>query len=62
MTPDPELIIALVERWHPETNTFHLYHDEATITLEDVHVLTSLSVDGKPVESEMRLSTEALAL
>ncbi|CAN1337600.1 Protein MAIN-LIKE 2 [Linum perenne] len=45
-TPDSELITALVERWRPETSTFHLYHDEATITLEDVHFLTGLSIDG----------------
>ncbi|CAN1182879.1 Protein MAIN-LIKE 2, partial [Linum perenne] len=51
LTPDPELITALVERWRPETNTFHLYGGEATITLEDVHFITGLSVDGLPVTS-----------
>ncbi|CAN1129802.1 Protein MAINTENANCE OF MERISTEMS [Linum perenne] len=51
LTPDPEVITALVERWRPETNTFHLYGGEATITLEDVHFITGLSVDGLPVTS-----------
>ncbi|CAN1309999.1 Protein MAIN-LIKE 2 [Linum perenne] len=46
-TLDPELITALVERWRPETSTFHLYHGEATITLEGVYFLTGLSVDGQ---------------
>ncbi|CAN1812075.1 Protein MAIN-LIKE 2 [Linum perenne] len=49
LTPYPELITALVERWRPETNTFHLYGGEATITLEDVHFITGLSVDGLPL-------------
>ncbi|CAN1128247.1 Serine/threonine-protein phosphatase 7 long form homolog, partial [Linum perenne] len=56
-TTDPELSTALVERWRPETSTFHLYHGEATITLEDMHVLTGLSINGELVESQRCLPT-----
>ena len=49
--PDRNLIEAIVERWHPETNTFHMPFGEMTITLDDVYCLTGLEVDGLPVQA-----------
>ncbi|KAF1874526.1 hypothetical protein Lal_00029953 [Lupinus albus] len=46
---DPCLIIALVERWRPETHTFHLPHGECTITLEDVSLQIGVNVNGLPL-------------
>ncbi|CAN1188351.1 Protein MAIN-LIKE 2, partial [Linum perenne] len=48
-TPCKELVTALTERWRLETNTFHLVPGEATITLEDVEVLTGLPTTGRPL-------------
>ncbi|MFQ6641412.1 hypothetical protein Gotur_015772, partial [Gossypium turneri] len=43
---DPKLINALIERWRPETHTFHLPCRECTITLEDVQLQLGLPMDG----------------
>ncbi|CAN1146000.1 Protein MAIN-LIKE 2 [Linum perenne] len=39
--------------WWPETNTFHLIQGEATITLEDVEVLTGLPTRGLPLTAHL---------
>nr|XP_016494320.1 PREDICTED: serine/threonine-protein phosphatase 7 long form homolog [Nicotiana tabacum] len=36
----------MIERWQPETHTYHLSIEEAAIMLEDVEVLFGLPVDG----------------
>lgn len=46
---DWSLLSALVERWRPETHTFHLPMGECTVTLQDVGVLLGLPIDGNPV-------------
>ncbi|XP_074360523.1 serine/threonine-protein phosphatase 7 long form homolog isoform X1 [Apium graveolens] len=43
---DWSLITALVERWRPETHSFHLPVGECTVTLQDVGVLLGLRIDG----------------
>jgi len=42
-------VTALVERWTPESHTFHLHVGECIITSEDVALQLGLRIDEKPV-------------
>jgi hypothetical protein len=46
---DPSLMSSLVDRWRPETHTFHLRCGELTPTLKDVSMITALPIIGNPV-------------
>ncbi|KAK1262169.1 hypothetical protein QJS04_geneDACA021834 [Acorus gramineus] len=48
--PNRHLISSMVERWHPETNTFHLPFGEMTITLDDVTQIIGIPVMGRAVD------------
>ncbi|XP_058759212.1 protein MAIN-LIKE 1-like [Vicia villosa] len=41
---DAPLLSTFIERWHPETSTFHLPFGEMTVTLDDVSVLLHLPI------------------
>ncbi|MFQ6657329.1 hypothetical protein Gotur_027048 [Gossypium turneri] len=44
-----DLISALVERWRPETHTFHLPCGKCTVTLEDVALQLRLPIYGSAI-------------
>ncbi|RWR93234.1 serine/threonine-protein phosphatase 7 long form isoform X1 [Cinnamomum micranthum f. kanehirae] len=54
------LVSAFVERWQPETNTFHMPFGEMTITLDDVCTLLGILVTGLPfhVSTSMRFTEQ----
>ena len=46
---DRSLLAALVDRWRPETHTFHLPCGEMAPTLQDVSYLLGLPIAGEAV-------------
>lgn len=46
---DRSLVQSLIERWRPETSTFHFSFGEATITLQDVECLLGIRTEGNAV-------------
>ncbi|QHN96709.1 uncharacterized protein DS421_18g620950 [Arachis hypogaea] len=46
---DEPLVSAFVERWRPETHTFHMPFGECIVTLQDVAFQLGLPVDGEAV-------------
>ena len=49
LTIDSLLLTCLVDRWRPETNTFHFRWGEMAPTLEDVSMLLGLPLAGQPI-------------
>ncbi|XP_004488525.1 uncharacterized protein [Cicer arietinum] len=58
---DVGLISAFVERWHRETNSFHLPFGEMTITLDDVATLLHISPHGKFFDAPVNMNTNNAA-
>jgi len=44
---DKDLITTFVERWHRDTNSFHLPVGEMTITLDDVSSILHILIEGQ---------------
>ncbi|CAA0817189.1 Aminotransferase-like- plant mobile domain family protein, partial [Striga hermonthica] len=49
---DTPLISAFVERWQPDTNSFHLPFGEMSIMLHDVRAILGVSLDGAVVTGD----------
>ncbi|KAF3341139.1 Serine/threonine-protein [Carex littledalei] len=60
MNIDKGLLAGLVERWRPETHTFHLLVGEMTVTLQDVSCLWGLPIKGAPVTGFADTNARAL--
>jgi len=55
---DRDMLTALMERWDPNSNKFHLPMGEITVTLEDVYKITRLPIKGKLVNMVLVLGME----
>ncbi|XP_057535379.1 protein MAIN-LIKE 1-like [Amaranthus tricolor] len=61
---DSALITTFVERWQPDTNTFHMPWGEMTIMLHDVQRILGIGIDGslpvQPFDNEWQLGLAGL--
>ncbi|XP_061341220.1 protein MAIN-LIKE 2-like [Gastrolobium bilobum] len=57
---DTPLISTLVERWRPETHTFHMTQGETTVALQDVAGILGLPTDGQAVTGSIALDWIAM--
>jgi hypothetical protein len=46
---DSTALMALVDRWRPETHMFHLLCGEITMMMQDVTMILGLPIEGAPV-------------
>ncbi|XP_072060375.1 serine/threonine-protein phosphatase 7 long form homolog [Arachis hypogaea] len=54
------MVNALIERWCPETHTFHFSIGECAVSLEDVAMILGLPTNGVPVTGPTMSSFEAM--
>jgi hypothetical protein len=59
---DYQLVCMLLDRWRPETHSFHFPSREMAVTLEDVVLLSRLPCSGEPMGlvRAVPMKTEAL--
>lgn len=55
-------MVALVERWHDTTNTFHFPVGEMTVTPLDFAAITSLRIGGDPIPFDTGIHRDEAAL
>ncbi|KAL2928711.1 Protein MAINTENANCE OF MERISTEMS [Bienertia sinuspersici] len=53
---DAPLISAFVERWQPDTNSFHLPFGEMTIMLHDVWYILRIPIEGHVVDDQSSIN------
>jgi hypothetical protein len=53
---DSATLMALVDRWHPETHTFHLLCGETTVMLQDIVMILGLPIDGALISGMVSLA------
>ncbi|CAN0838200.1 Protein MAINTENANCE OF MERISTEMS [Linum grandiflorum] len=60
---DTPLLQAFIERWQPDTNTFHMPFGEMTVTLHDVWYILRVPICGTPLLADPDIcSTNIVAL